>query len=385
MHMLSSVLVAGLSVATPLRALIIGGGPDLKHNQVAIESNVRYVGRLLPKDSESRVLFADGSMSSETVLYLDSRGQSRYRAPQLYRLDGPARKSNVLDEFAALVSGMQSNAKTPVLLYFTGHGSPNAASQYMNNPFDLWNSEQISVREVAAAIKGMPKQTPVALVMVECFSGAFGNLLFEDGDPTGSVRDQNLCGFFAAVPQRMAAGCTPEVNEANYRDFTSYFFAALTGTDRLGNPVTGADYDKNGKVGMNEAYIYTIIHDESIDTPVCTSDVFLRRFVTTPDPEIMSTPYGDVEKWASPAQLAALRALSSALGLDTDDRLTVAYNRFKNINMSSDRLLDVELIRFVRLAKSVVLAHTLTSSGDKAVQKRFKELVKAESANPLTP
>src|ERR1043166_1338504 len=34
--------------AEPLRVLIVGGGPDLANNQVAIESNVRYVGRLLP-------------------------------------------------------------------------------------------------------------------------------------------------------------------------------------------------------------------------------------------------------------------------------------------------------------------------------------------------
>lgn len=382
--MLASVFAATL-VATSLRALIVGGGPDLKHNQVAIESNVRYVGRLLPKDTESRVLFADGSNTNETVLYLDSRGQSRYRAPQLYRLDGPARKANVLDEYAALTTAMQANPKTPVLLYFTGHGSPNTASQYTNNPFDLWGSEKISVQELAGAIRSMPKSTPVALVMVECYSGAFANLLFEGGDPTGALREHNLAGFYAAVPQRMAAGCTPEVNEANYRDFTSYFFAALSGTDRLGNPVTGADYDKNGKVGMNEAYIYTIIHDESIDTPVCTSDAFLRRFVTTPDPEIMSTKYSDVEKWAGAAQLEALRYLSSALGLDTDDRLSVAYNRFRSINMGSEKLSDVQLIRFVRLAKSVVLGHTMATSGEKSLQKRYKELLKSEAANPLTP
>ena len=130
--------------------------------------------------------------------------------------------------------------------------------------------------------------------MVECFSGGFGNLLFQGGDPNGPVTDKDMCGFFASIPDREAAGCTPEVNEANYRDFTSYFFAALSGQDRLGRPVTGADYDHNGKVGMNEAFAYALIHDVSIDTPVCTSDVFLRRFVKTPDDVVFAIPYHDV-------------------------------------------------------------------------------------------
>ena len=151
--------------------------------------------------------------------------------------------------------------------------------------------------------------------MVECFSGGFGNLLFRGGDPAGPVTDKDLCGFFASIPNREAAGCTPEVNEANYRDFTSYFFAALTGKDRLGRPVTGADYDHDGRVGMNEAFAYALIHDVSIDTPTCTSDVFLRRFVKMPDSAVFATPYSNVLPWAAPAQRAALEGLSHSTGL----------------------------------------------------------------------
>ena len=34
------------------RALLVGGGPTADHNQVAIESNVRYLLKLLPNDAE---------------------------------------------------------------------------------------------------------------------------------------------------------------------------------------------------------------------------------------------------------------------------------------------------------------------------------------------
>ena len=52
----------------------------------------------------------------------------------------------------------------------------------------------------------------------------------------------------------MAAGCTPEINEAEYQDFSSHFFAALTGRDRVGRAVTGADYNQDRRVSMDEAF-----------------------------------------------------------------------------------------------------------------------------------
>jgi hypothetical protein len=270
-----------------------------------------------------------------------------------------------------------------VLLYFTGHGSPNYASQYANNNYDLWNDKHLTVRDLAGALQTFPKQTPITLVMVECFSGAFGNLLFKDADAKGDMANLNVCGFFASVAQRMAAGCTSEVNEANYRDFTSYFFAALSGTDRLGNKVTGADYNHDGKVGMNEAFAYSLIHDDSIDTPVCTSDVFLRRYVTATDSEVMTTPFHTVESWATPAQEAALGALAQATGFTGDDCLSRAYEFFSTMRMDSDEPKEVKTLRFVRLAKSIVLGHRLMNSGDETLKTRFSTLLKLESANPL--
>src|SRR5262249_55728495 len=55
--------------STDLRALIVGGGPEPEHNQVAIERNVHYVARLLPPSVTRLTLFADGDPKSKTVLY----------------------------------------------------------------------------------------------------------------------------------------------------------------------------------------------------------------------------------------------------------------------------------------------------------------------------
>ena len=333
----------------PLRVLIVGGGPEKEYNQVAIESNVRYVCRLLPPNTARTILFADGNQDSATVLYDEEakalspgeqiltlllRGPnalddnpSHYRKPNLGALDGPSRPDAIEKAFAQLSQEADADPKRAHLLYFTGHGSSNQQDRE-NNHYDLWGKRQaLSVRELAAHIARLPKETPITVVMVQCYSGAFGNLLFEGGDPKGEPADRDIAGFFATIKERVAAGCTSEVNEAEYHDFTSYFFAALTGIDRVGRKVTGVDYNRDGRVGMDEAFYYTIANDRSIDVPVSTSDVFLRRFVPWQPAEAFRTNYNRVRSWATPAQSAALETLSEKLKLRGEDRLSSAYQQ----------------------------------------------------------
>lgn len=476
---------AAQSSRTPserLRVLLVGGGPKPENNQVSLESNVRYVLSLLPRGSQCSVLFADGNRKNETVLYEQAPEklpanerllalilggpeaanptQRKYRAPSLPQLDGAARRSEV----AAAFERLQIDPRTgPILLYFTGHGSRAKDGDLDNNLYELWG-ESLSVRELANHIATLPAACPITLVMVQCYSGAFGNLLFEEGDPQGAPIERDIAGFFAAIKERPSAGCTPELNEREYHDFTSYFFAALTGCDRVGRRVTGADYNGDGRVGMDEAFCYTLIHDLSIDVPVCTSDIFLRREVTTPDATIFQTPYRNVRTWATPAQRAALEAMSRKLGLAGEDRGRVAYEQFLEDTrplsprrdplviaqrafvathqearadllarwpVLADRmspgwdaakvealkfldsaeaqkkyhtLLEAEKtlqaeekagyekqlavarqIRFVRLFKSVVLAHILREQGTSRQKRRFARLVQAESRTLLPP
>jgi hypothetical protein len=472
--------------AETLRVLIVGGGPDLTNNQVAIESNVRYVHKLLPSDTVRTTLFADGDINHATVLFdddpkavpagerilnlilrgndSDAENPSHYRKPNLgAKLDGASKKVEVNRAFDQIVQEPAPGSRS-LLLYFTGHGSTNR-TDLENNVYDLWGrGETLSVRELSRQIARLPESTPVTIVMVQCFSGAFGNLIFEDGDPKGTPIKRDIAGFFATIKERVAAGCTSAINEEYYHDFTSYFFAALTGRDRLGRRVSGADYNGDGKVGMDEAFCYTLCHDESIDIPVCTSDVFLRRYVAAKDTEVFQTPYSSVLSWATPAQRAALEALTTKLHRTGENRLGKAYEemmaggdssgkstwmadlrtasqRFQSLrregrsallrrwpelrragtaeykaaykeaavqlaqevaegkwkdlldaneavekaNMAGEALENAssQIIRFVRLGKSVILAHQLKETGDPEIKARYSRLVQAESRSVL--
>ncbi len=379
------VLLPLILAATP-RILVVGGGPNRRYNQVAIESNVRYMGRVVPKGWPLRVLFADGDADRATVRYTPD-GQSvgrddKYRVPQLPRLDGPAMLDDVRKELAQLAT---VGNRTPVFLYFTGHGSLAADLTPDTSQFDLWSRQRITVPQMADSLARFNRDVPLVLLMVQCHSGGFAKLLFPNGDPKQPPLDNRFCGFFASVEARPAAGCTPEVNEADYHDFTGYFLAALVGQDRLGRPAKGADYDGNGKVGMNEAFCWAIANDDSIDTPVCTSDEFLRSVVKMEDREVFATPYANVLKWASPAQRGAIESLSKTLKLEGEDRLAVAYGRYIALQEDDGDLDKVRGFRLIRLCKSVVLGHAVASLPNASLKKRYATLLKDEAANPLLP
>ena len=336
----------------PLRAVIVGGGPTLETNQAAIESNVRYLGKLLPPDAAVTTLFADGNPNQATVQVEDKyaalpAGQRlldlafydpdtmdasglHYRKPNLgVKLDGPDTPDALIGLFTKLARESSVASPRPILLYFTGHGSPGDR-RFENNVYNMWGDRAFSARQLAQQMARLPERVPVTLVMVQCHSGGFGNLLFEGGLPEGKPIARDFAGFFASSADRPAAGCTAEADEAEYRDFTSYFFAALTGRDRLGRRVTGADYNGDGRVGMDEAFCYTLANDRSIDTPVCASDIFLRRFAPMSEKALAAVPFRSVRAWATPAQRYALDSLAKSLRRDRGENRLALANRALN-------------------------------------------------------
>jgi hypothetical protein len=332
----------------PLRALLIGGGPTREDSQAGIEGNARYVASLL-KPPQLRLLWNDGKKSTPSVAVLEeasrdhqlaqlalafaleeeSPGQPvEYRAPKLPRLDGAASKENIAREIKTL--GASVKAGESALLYFTGHGSPGTLKtkageepDYDNTLYSLWGERDLSVREVAPMISAIPARTPLVVVAVQCHSGGFGNLLFESGDSKRPALARDFCGFFAATGDRQSSGCTPDVDEAGYEDFTTHFFGALSNRGRAGRRVATADFDGDRRVSMLEAFAYASLHDRSIDVPTCTSSVFLAALYE-PQRSWYDWKFSRLEARATPWQKAMLRGLSRRLDLRGEARLSDA-------------------------------------------------------------
>ncbi len=341
------------AASLPLRALIVSGGPSPDYNQYAIESNARYLEKLTAGARGQQILFADGSKTSRTISALQKRrgDDARrvlawlrdaeapdesivYRAPALKRIDGAATPAVIAQKVGELARATKPGERA--LLYFTGHGSPGRHTRltlgglkteedFDNTVYAAWDDSAFSVTDLAGALRAWPAKTPLVLVMVQCHAGGFANLLFEGGKPGNALVNRDFCGFFAATGERQASGCTSEVDEVDYQDFTTHFFAALSGTSRDGRRITGADFDKNGAVSLLEAMAWTNLTDDSIDVPLCTSDAYLRSIWNSEvEPQWLKTSYSSLLKGAAPWQRATLDGLSKVLGLRGENRVTSA-------------------------------------------------------------
>jgi len=372
--------------AEPLHALIVGGGPDVEMNGLQIESHVRFVLSLLPPETKRAVFFADGSASRATVSYeeLDkfSDAQNAFDVlfpdyklgPQMLTraeklgtpLDGSSSRATLHRAVGELASALGQKGG-PVLFYFAGHGSPGGNKE-SDTQYDMWNNGGLSVHELSAELSRLPSTAPVVLVMAQCYSGGFANVIFRDGDPKSPLLPQDLAGFFASTKDREAAGCGAGTDETEYQDFSSYFFGALSGCNRLGKAVTGADFDGDGRVSFHEALCYALIHDPTIDTPTCTTDAFLARFAPGKSSEIYGTGFEKILAAASPAQHAALEELSAKLDLTGDGRLLAAHDRLTY----SDPVARASQIQAYRVTQDKLGA--LRKSGLDRVFSRWPEL-----------
>ena len=115
--------------------------------------------------------------------------------------------------------------------------------------------------------------------MVQCYSGGFANVIFKEGDPKKGLADQTRAGFFATVHDRVVAGCTPDIREEDYREYSTRFWEALCGESRIGNKIQKPDYNLDGFTSLLEAHTYVILNSETIDLPIKTSDILLRKFI----------------------------------------------------------------------------------------------------------
>src|SRR4030095_6107142 len=170
-----------------------------------------------------------------------------------------------------------------------------------------------------------------------CFSGGFADVIFKDVQTATEMNGCRRCGFFATVHDREAAGCTGDISEDNYHEYSTYFWAALYGKTRTGEALAMPDYDGDGAVSFAEAHAYVQLTSDTVDIPVCTCDAFLRTFSKQGGDEgsdLLSpeAPFGRLLKAATPAQRAVLEGLSKQLNLSGDDRVLQARSMAEKLD-----------------------------------------------------
>lgn len=388
--------------------LVVGGGYNPTGNQVSLEKNVLFFERVLaenyPDDVRYELMFADGAAGERDLQFIDSekplpqahqilarvfrqtKHQSyRYRNHELPKSHQAATKANLEKWFSE--QGSQLAPGDRLMIYVTAHGGK---SRDKNDASDtrlyLWNQQYMRMKEFATHLDRLHPEVPVVVVMVQCYSGGFGKLIYKQGDPKQGLARGNRCGFFATVQDRVAAGCTPDINEENYREYSSYFWAAISGTTRTGQQIDQPDYNGDGFISYAEAHAYTVLNSTTIDIPTKTSGVLLRSisgFRPNPQkpinesaeespPEVDSiadefvtadTRFADLVLLASPHDRMVLEGLSFELGLTNENRATDARKLISQIAAEKKKIADAqkkkggELTRIADTLKRHALKH----------------------------
>ncbi|MEL4896822.1 Caspase domain-containing protein [Crocosphaera sp. Alani8] len=300
--------------------LVLAGGATPQSNEIALEKNVLYFQRTLKnmgfKSPSTSIFFANGNNGEASIRYIDPQRNQRFKVPNIPGLNG----SSSLKNINGWIDNINQNkeAKKPIFLYFTGHGILNERNSD-NNALMLWNNTPVTVAKLSNTLDKLPQDSHIVTMMAQCFSGSFANYIYQDGNPNQPLTKQTRCGFFATIKTLPSVGCTPEVNEADYKDYSSSFFAGLSGVSRIGQKVASADYNQDGRISYSEAHAFAKIDEKTSDLPVSTSEVWLQQKASEEDiNQLFNTPIIELQKIARPQQKYVIDSLVSLFQFDPE-------------------------------------------------------------------
>jgi thiol-disulfide isomerase/thioredoxin len=147
-----------------------------------------------------------------------------------------------------------------LLFYVTDHGTKNS-DDLTNNRIVLWGEQEtLSVNELRQMFARLSPRVRVVVLMSQCFSGSFANLIYPGVEQ--SLSTGNMCGFFSSTPDRQAYGCYPENRD---KDNIGHSFAFIE------NLAAGDTF--------SEAHDHVLVADLTPDVPRKTSDVYLEQLL----------------------------------------------------------------------------------------------------------
>jgi hypothetical protein len=362
--------------------LVIGGGASPESNEIALEKNILYFQRTLKNmgfnSPSTSIFFANGNNGEASIRYLNPQRQEKFKIPNIPGLNGSANLNN-LNNWVNQINLNKSTHK-PVFLYFTGHGILNKQNSN-NNALMLWNNTPVTVKKLSNTLDKLPQDSHIVTMMAQCFSGSFANYIYQDGNPNKTLVKQTRCGFFATIKTLPSVGCTPEVNEADYRDYSSSFFAGLSGINRIGQPVASADYDKDGRISYSEAHAFAKIDEKTSDLPVSTSEVWLQQKATEKDLEVLfDTPIIELQKIARPQQKYVISSLVNLFQFNPQKSYLENIEKLQSYQVATEAQKAYK-IRLLMELLNVKMEHKIRESNNQSEITILERLIDCESSS----
>lgn len=272
------------------QAIIVGGGYNIGSSQGQIELNVKWAQGILAKERLNVTTFyTDGKDPAADVHYRlsdDSEAGdqlplvrvfshvenelTRYRNHTVAGVVGGTDRES-LEPILEVLLG-QNNTEDTLFLY-NGHGFQSQSTPdkvYLK----LWNSTELSAKDLHGMLA--KNQAPFRYVFTQCYSGGFHRVNYKDPEKGLDLVDTERCGFTSESAYQLAEGCSASIDSDDYRDYSTYFFSALSGYDRNGE-IIDKDPDTNLdlKVTLREAHLYTLEKAYSTDLSRSSSEDYL--------------------------------------------------------------------------------------------------------------
>jgi len=289
------LLAASVAVKAETQVVIVGGGFEQDASQGQIEQNVLWLEYLLrPRVKQLDIFYGSGNTALKDVVFWDEQRRSNPKRNPLADVYGlPAddwqqyRHHSVTSnqgstEASHLKTTLTSLLKQPVtdnlLFVYNGHGGYGGYNKPDKNSLKLWNNTQITVQQLRSALDLLPQRVTARFLVAQCYSGGFYHLVNESSLVTETTPHKR-CGFMAEAPDRESEGCALGINKDEFRDYSTYFFSALTQKPRYDDRfVVNPDRDNSGKVSYREAHFYALVAALSNDLSRSTSEMYLEEW-----------------------------------------------------------------------------------------------------------
>ncbi len=312
--------------AARLHAVLINGGGNKRINY---QSHLLHLGQIRDLLLESGVppdritVFASDGDDPEPDLalrhvqpekdfwrLLGTPAHARLRMPLVdvtSEVDGtqllPATQEAITRWFAGSAATIQPG--DTLFVYVTDHGEKNK-NDLADNTITLWGKkEHLSVRELDGLLAGLDPKVRVVMLMSQCFSGSFANIINGDGRDKDAAGPE-VCGYFSATADRMAYGCYAENRGRENVGHSFRFINALA---------------EDGS--LDAAHIDTMVTDATPDVPNRTSDFYVDRLLRAAAEEqgleyetyvdsLLAEAWGNKARWES--QIRLLDRIGKAFG-----------------------------------------------------------------------
>ncbi|MFN7876541.1 MAG: hypothetical protein ACK5PB_14580 [Pirellula sp.] len=277
--------------------VVIGGGFSRESNQASLEANLIFFQEVLAERGLDKnrqfYYFADGDDPGEDLqivapkqkveheLFDVMRGIHRqdleeveYRNHEVTNVVGRSSPENVKECLEKIAT--EAVAGDRIVVYITAHGGSGPRKSPRNTTVMGWDRSSFSVSDFSKWLGEIPSDVSCISIMAQCYCGGFADTIFERGNEKNGLASRLHVGFFAQQHDLPAAGCRPDIE--NDEEFSSYFWGAMVGKSRNGDPFVGADENGDGKVSFAEAYAFTVVSSRTIDIPLRSSDRLLRVY-----------------------------------------------------------------------------------------------------------